>query len=319
MQSLEPTHTSIKLAAKRLLAGELVALPTETVYGLGGNALDGIAIAKIFDMKGRPQFNPLISHVGNIALAEQYALFNKTAYKLAEAFWPGPLTLILPKRQDCQVSELVTAGLDTIAIRIPNHPVAQKLLNICNCPIAAPSANRSGHVSPTTAKHVADDFKDKDLLVLDAGATGIGLESTVVNCTNETVKILRPGGIERKQIEAVLGYDLPIQSQTNDHNPSSPGQLTSHYAPNAKVRLNATTVSSDEALLAFGNDIPSGAKFVFNLSKTSNLNEAAANLFSGLRKLDETQIDKIAVMAIPNEDLGEAINDRLKRAAAIKE
>ncbi len=305
----------IEVAAKKLQTGHVVSLPTETVYGLGADARDGVAVANIFLLKGRPQFNPLIVHVENTDEADRFGEFNEGARKLAKAFWPGPLTLVLPRKTDCGISELVTAGLDTVALRVPQHPIAQRLLSLAGCPIAAPSANLSGRISPTRAEHVADDFKDMDLLVVDGGPTDLGLESTVVSCTDRGFCILRPGSITAEDIEQVTDEKVII-AQTDEHHPVSPGQLLSHYAPKSNIRLNAHSVSQDEGLLAFGSDIPDGAAKVLNLSESGDLIQAAANLFAMLRELDAENLSCMAVMPIPEKGLGLSINDRLKRAAA---
>jgi L-threonylcarbamoyladenylate synthase len=276
-------------AARCLAEGGLVAFPTETVYGLGADARDGKAVAQLFAAKGRPKFNPLI-------------------------------TLVLPKLSDCPVSELATAGLDTIAVRMPDHPVARDILAAFAGPVAAPSANRSGHVSPTSAAHVLADLKGRIDLVIDGGATRVGIESTIVACLDDTALLLRPGGLPRGRIEAVLGFELadPPQTDAGD-SPAAPGMLGSHYAPKARLRLEAGAVEPGEALLAFGPTLAPGAEHAAamrNLSPGGDLVEAAANLFSHLRALDASQIASIAVMPIPRADLGEAINDRLTRAAA---
>ncbi len=318
MKLFEPTDSSIGVAAEALNHGQLVAFPTETVYGLGANAWDGQAVAKIFDMKGRPRFNPLIVHISDLEIAEKLAHFNDLAYTLATHFWPGALTLILKKREGSGLSDLVSAGLETVALRIPNHPVAQELLKVSGCPVAAPSANLSGHVSPTKAEHVASDFENHNLMILDGGPTEIGLESTVINCIDKHAVLMRPGGIETNEIEALVGDRISVNCQETQQ-PLSPGQLASHYAPNSSVRLNAEDIFQDEALLAFGPFAPKVNTSFFNLSQSGDLKEAAANLFYGLRTLDKGHLNKIAVMPIPNTGLGEAINDRLKRAAFPKE
>jgi len=301
---------AIARAGEMLRAGRLVAFPTETVYGLGADATNDRAVASIFAAKGRPTFNPLIVHVPDLAAAEAIAEFTPLARKLAHAFWPGALTLVLPRKPAAKISFLASAGLDTIALRIPSGAVAQQLLKAAGVPIAAPSANRSGRVSPTRAKHVAADFGDAIDLILDGGPTKLGLESTVIgfNCT--TPVLLRPGAVPREDIEKLAG---PLAAA--DENISSPGQLASHYAPHAALRLDARDAHPDEALLAFGPDVPQGARIVRNLSTKGDLTEAAANLFAMLRALD-AQAAKIAVMPIPHTGLGEAINDRLRRAAA---
>lgn len=304
-----------------LKAGGLVAFPTETVYGLGADATNGRAIARLYEAKGRPSFNPLISHVVDVTAAQGLARFNADALRLSKAFWPGPLTLVLPKLVECPIAELATAGLDSIAVRVPNHPVSQKILKAFSRPIAAPSANRFGHVSPTTAAHVVADLSNRIDLIVDGGATPIGVESSIVACLDEPA-LLRPGGVTREAIERVLARPLadpPGESATVDDAPLAPGMLASHYAPLTPLRLHSLRVAPGEALLAFG-PIPAegaaGAASVLNLSARGDLIEAAANLFSHLRALDAVRAKTIAVMPIPREGLGEAINDRLARAAA---
>ncbi len=303
-----------------LRAGGLVAFPTETVYGLGADATNARAIARLYDAKGRPAFNPLISHVTGAAAAQKLARFDGNAAKLAEAFWPGPLTLVLPKAGGCPVAELATAGLDSIAVRVPHHEVAQKILATFERPVVAPSANRSGHVSPTTAGHVLADLRGRIDLIVDGGSSPVGVESTVVACLGEPM-LLRPGGLPREAVERVLGCALlsaPAQTVSDDA-PLAPGMLTSHYAPRTPLRLDAENVAAGEALLAFGGaHIPgaASAKAALNLSNSGDLIEAAANLFAYLRTLDAAGAPMIAVMPVPHNGLGEAINDRLKRAAA---
>lgn len=299
-------------AARILKRGGLVAFPTETVYGLGADARNDSAVAAIYAAKGRPRFNPLIVHVADLSEAETHAGFGDTAQRLAQTFWPGPLTLVLPRRAGCKLSALVSAGLDTVALRVPSHPVARRLLEAAQMPIAAPSANPSGRISPTRAEHVAEGFGDKVDLVLDAGATPVGIESTVIGFANGRPVLLRPGGIAREAIEALTGRLAPSEAGKV----SSPGQLESHYAPRTPLRLNAKEVEHDEALLAFGPAVPQGARVALNLSAAGNLDDAASNLFAMLRALDKTGVARIAVMPIPHTGLGEAINDRLKRAAA---
>ncbi|MEZ5763418.1 MAG: L-threonylcarbamoyladenylate synthase [Xanthobacteraceae bacterium] len=307
------------LAAKCLTEGGLTAFPTETVYGLGADATNADAIARLYQAKGRPSFNPLIAHVADLAAARKIARFGADAEKLAAAFWPGPLTLVLPRSPDCTVADLATAGLETIGVRIPSHPVALAILKALGRPVVAPSANRSGHVSPTTAQHVHADLGDQIDLIVDGDATHVGVESTIVGCFARAT-LLRPGGVPRAEIEAVLGYSLESpQQQGEAGQPLAPGMLASHYAPRAKVRLNATSVAPGEALLAFGAEKIPGmdkAAAILNLSQTSDPVEAAARLFGFLRKLDTTGAARIAVMPIPDDGLGEAINDRLRRAAA---
>ena len=314
MSVLPANEESIADAAERLRRGGLVAFPTETVYGLGADAGNGRAVAALYAAKGRPRFNPLIVHVADAAAAARYAAFTETANRLAEAFWPGGLTLVLPKAAAGGIAELTTAGLDTVALRAPDHPVARALLAAADVPVAAPSANRSGHVSPTTAAHVADDLGDRVDVILDGGPTAIGIESTVVDASGVVPTLLRPGAVPRAEIEAVLGCALA--ERTTAATPTSPGQLASHYAPRAALRLNALSVEPGEALLAFGPDVPTGACRTINLSATRDLGEAAANLFGALRALDATGAPAVAVMPIPDRGLGEAINDRLRRGAA---
>ena len=310
-------------AARTLGAGGLVAFPTETVYGLGADATNARAVALLYQAKGRPAFNPLISHVADLAAARKIARFDTTALTLAQAFWPGPLTLVLPKTADCAVAELATAGLDTIAIRIPSHGVARAILAAFGKPVVAPSANLSGHVSPTTAAHVKADLDGRIDLIVDGGPVEVGVESTIVGCF-ETPMLLRPGGLPREEIERVLGHALtqaPPDAESESGQPLAPGMLASHYAPRTRVRLNANSVAPDEALLAFGAPVAGAesASSVMNLSAQGDLNEAAANLFGYLRALDAKAARTIAVMPIPNHGLGEAINDRLRRAAVGRE
>lgn len=303
-------------AGNVLRAGGLVAFPTETVYGLGADATQGEAVAAIFAAKGRPRFNPLIVHVPDVPAVERYAVMTPLGKRLAAAFWPGPLTLVLTRRENSGLSELVSAGLDTVAIRVPGHPVAAALLAAAQVPVAAPSANRSGRVSPTRAEHVAADLGDAIDLVLDGGACTVGLESTILDCTGETVRLLRPGAIASERIAAVIGGPVERTVGGSADAPTSPGQLASHYAPAAKVRLNAEKPLPGEALLAFGPDVPPHDGPTINLSSAGDLHEAAAKLFASLRDLDGRNVTAIAVMPIPDAGLGEAINDRLQRAAA---
>jgi L-threonylcarbamoyladenylate synthase len=300
-----------------LSRGGLVAFPTETVYGLGADATNGQAVASLYEAKGRPAFNPLIAHLHDIESARKLAAFDADAERLAAAFWPGPLTLVLPRRADCPVSELATAGLDTIAIRVPDHALAREILRAFGKPIVAPSANVSGHVSPTTAAHVRADLDGKIDLIVDGGPAPVGIESTIVACLGDTPAILRPGGLSRAQIAAKLGRDLAQPIEPADETPLAPGMLESHYAPRTKLRLNATNLQPGEVLLAFGQPLP-GAAATLNLSEQGDVGEAAANLFGHLRRLDAMFAPSIAVMPIPYEGLGEAINDRLRRAAAPK-
>jgi len=307
---------SARTASDCLSRGGLVAFPTETVYGLGADATDGRAVARLYEAKGRPAFNPLIAHVPDLAAACALAVFNADAERLASAFWPGPLTLVLPRKPGCPVSELATAGLDTIAIRVPDHALAREILRAFGRPVVAPSANVSGHVSPTTAAHVFEDLDGKIDLIVDGGPTPVGIESTIVACLDKS-KILRPGGLSRQTIEAKLGHKLAQAIEPQAETPLAPGMLESHYAPRSALRLDAASLEPGEVLLAFGAPLP-GAAAMLNLSERGDLSEAAANLFGHLRRLDAMGAPKIAVMPIPYRGLGEAINDRLRRAAAPK-
>jgi len=291
-------------------AGGLVAFPTETVYGLGADATNDHAVASIFAAKGRPQFNPLIVHVPDIAAAEAIVNFTPLARKLAAAFWPGALTLVLPRKTQ-NLSLLVSAGLDTVAVRVPSGAVAQRLLRAAATPIAAPSANVSGRTSPTLASHVAEEFGETIDLILDDGAATLGLESTIIGFDDEQPVLLRLGAMAREDIEKIAGTLAAPGAKI-----TSPGQLVNHYAPRAALRLNARDVKPGEALLAFGAHVPEGARVTSNLSATGDEKEAAANLFAMLRELDSSGAQSIAVMPVPERGLGEAINDRLRRAAA---
>ena len=312
---------TLQEAAKCLQNGGLVAFPTETVYGLGADAGNAKAIARLYHAKGRPAFNPLIAHVSDLESALRFAQFTPDALALAAALWPGPLTLVLQKTPDCPVADLATAGLDTIAIRVPAHAVARELIRAFGGAVVAPSANISGHVSPTSAAHVAADLTGRIDLILDGGLVDVGVESTIVGCFGAPV-LLRPGGTPRETIERVLGRALlapASPTETDPLQPLAPGMLTSHYAPRARVRLAASSVVPGEALLAFGAnrvDGHDGAAAMLNLSETGDLDEAAANLYGYLRALDARGAAGIAVMPIPDHGLGEAINDRLRRAAA---
>ena len=310
-----PTAAALERAGALLRAGELVAFPTETVYGLGADATNDHAVASIFAAKGRPHFNPLIVHLSDLAAAMRCAVFDERAQALGEHFWPGPLTLVLPRREEAGLSLLVSAGLDTVALRVPNHPVGQGVLRAAKRPIAAPSANRSGAVSPTTPMHVVESLGERVSLVLAGGRCPVGIESTVLDLSGETPVLLRPGAVLREEIERLIG---PIAVSSEDPAaPKSPGQLASHYAPHAAVRLGALSAEADEAYLTFGPDrFNRGGAERLNLSPDGDLNEAAANLFHHLRALDKPGLRAIAVMPIPDEGLGVAINDRLRRAAA---
>lgn len=310
MAIVPPTPANIDAAARALRSGNLIGIPTETVYGLAGNALDDRAVAAIFAAKGRPQFNPLICHVADAAALEPLVVMDARARALAARFWPGPLTLVLPRREGCPVSLLASAGLDTLAVRVPAHPVAQALLEKAGVPVAAPSANRSGRISPTRPEHVAGDL-GSGLLVLDGGTCTVGVESTILDLSEPQARLLRPGGVAVEQIEALTG---PLAGAGPGI--KAPGMLASHYAPAKPLRLDAGAARGKEALLGFGPNVPPGYTTVLNLSPSGNLAEAAANLFAYLRQLDATVCDGIAAMPIPENGLGLAINDRLRRAAA---
>ncbi|SMY06834.1 L-threonylcarbamoyladenylate synthase [Flavimaricola marinus] len=308
-ETLTPDHKGFLRAAQFLGSGACVAFPTETVYGLGADARDDRAVAGIFEAKGRPSFNPLIVHVPGQAEAEALADFSPEARRLAAAFWPGPLTIVVPRKPDSGLSDLVSAGLPSVALRVPQHPVAQGLLRTFGGPIAAPSANPSGRVSPTEAGHVLAGLRGRIAAVVDGGACPVGLESTIVDCTAAPV-LLRAGGVSQEELEACLGAPLG-QPQATTERPVAPGQLASHYAPEGTVRLNVLDPQKDEVFLGFG---PVGG--ALNLSPDGDLIEAAANLFACLHKLDQMGAERIAVAPVPEEGLGRAINDRLRRAAA---
>jgi len=310
---LSPDAAGINEAAALLRAGGLVALPTETVYGLAADATSGTAVAGIYAAKERPSFNPLISHLPDVASARRQGLFDANALALAQAFWPGPLTLVVPVSSGCTVSELARAGLPSVALRVPAHPVAHALLEAVDRPIAAPSANRSGRISATSAAHALADLEGRIDAVLDAGPTEVGVESTIVACLDGAPRLLRPGGVPREAIEGVIGRPLVLAGEAG-HAPLSPGLLASHYAPVARMRLDAEAPRAGEAWLGFGpgQDYPAS----LNLSQAGDLREAASNLFGHMRKLDALGHGTIAVAHIPDEGLGEAINDRLRRAAA---
>ncbi|MCT2539935.1 L-threonylcarbamoyladenylate synthase [Sedimentimonas flavescens] len=310
---LAPDAEGLAHAAALLAAGELVAFPTETVYGLGGDARSGAAVAGIYAAKGRPRFNPLIVHLPSLDAAEKIAVFDDRACALAARFWPGPLTMVLPLRPEAGISDLVTAGLETVAIRLPAHPVARALLEAFGGPLAAPSANPSGKVSPTTADHVIEGLSGRIAAVVDGGACAVGLESTILSL--DPPMLLRPGGVPVEALEAALGQPLPTGGDAAK--PNAPGQLTSHYAPGAPVRLMAEAAQPGEVWIGFGPDC-AGADI--NLSSKGDLVEAASGLFAALRAADALAQARgarsIAVAPIPERDLGRAINDRLRRAAA---
>jgi L-threonylcarbamoyladenylate synthase len=311
---IQPSLSEIGDAARALRQGKLVAFPTETVYGLGGDATSDRAVAAIFAAKGRPSFNPLIVHVANIASAAQYAELSAKAQLVARTFWPGPLTLVLPRRRDCKISLLATAGLDSVAIRVPAHKIAQTLLMMAGLPLAAPSANPSGRLSPTSADHVMADLGDKVEFVVDGGACPVGVESTVLSLLEDRPRILRPGAVTAEALSQMMKEPVQIEPGADDATaPRSPGRLLSHYAPTLPVRLEAASAEPGEALLGFG---PTAPKEALNLSPTGDLQEAAANLFAMLRQLDDPKRRAIAVMPVPQTGLGIAINDRLRRAAA---
>ena len=300
----------LQRARLAIQAGDIVAFSTETVYGLGADATNNQAVAKIFKTKGRPRFNPLIVHVLNENDAKNLVSWNTVANKLSRAFWPGPLTLVLPRLPGSKVSFLASAGLDTLAIRVPSHNLARKLLSSTDCPIAAPSANKFGRMSPTTALHVDEEFGPELTLILDGGPCALGLESTVVDLTTKRPVLLRPGSITNEEIGTVIG---PIATATQHSKIKSPGMLDRHYAPKASLRLNVNAPVDGEVLVGFGPLAPDGA---VNLSPAGDLLEAATNFFSTLRELDSAGNKKLAIMPIPTSGLGFAINDRLKRAAS---
>lgn len=306
------TMTSIiSKAAQLLREGRLVALPTETVYGLGADATNDNAVANIFAAKKRPQFNPLISHVAEVEAAFRLGQFTADAEKLAVALWPGPLTIVVERRRDCPISLLCSAGLSTVALRVPNHPVALELLRAVNLPIAAPSANLSGRISPTTADHVRASLGDSVDMIVDGGPCTVGIESTVVRFTDDGPYLLRSGGVTRDALEAVLNRRM-MDLTRYDNDLHSPGLMESHYAPQALLRLDAAAPEIGEAYIGFGPY----SYGPWTLSKQGNLQEAAANLFKMLHVVDDSSPERIAVAPIPMIGLGEAINDRLRRAAA---
>jgi L-threonylcarbamoyladenylate synthase len=326
MNLVSATDENIAKAAGILKSGGVVAMPTETVYGLAGNAFDGKAVAKIFEVKGRPQFNPLIAHFSDGADVASCAVLNDKAKALAQKFWPGPLTMILPRAKNCPVSELASAGLETLAVRVPNHDVARKLIKSCGFPLVAPSANLSGTISPTSPAHVAESLGDKVDMILAAGSSSVGVESTVVDLSEDQVVVLRPGAVTAEEIAETLGEKV-IYESGDAAKPKSPGLLLKHYAPKIPLRMNAIDLQPGEALLGFNSirfmgvkgggaamNLPESQRR--NLSEEGDLHQAAANLFAMLRELDRPEHKGIAVMPIPDIGLGIAINDRLKRAAS---
>jgi len=308
---LKPSDAAIREAAAALVRGELVAFPTETVYGLGGDATDDRAVARIFEAKARPSFNPLISHLPDPDSAFDHGMFDARARSVAKAFWPGPLTLVVPRRRDCRISLLASAGLDTVALRVPSHPLAADLLAAAGRPIAAPSANPSGRVSPTTAEHVLAGLDGRVSIILDGGPCAVGLESTVLDLSGKTPAILRPGAVTAEMLEPLIG---PVGHAGHGAKIAAPGMLESHYAPALPVRLEATAPEPGELFLGFGEITgPEGSE---TLSARGDLTEAAARLFALLRSLDRPGARGIAVAPVPETGLGIAINDRLRRAAA---
>jgi L-threonylcarbamoyladenylate synthase len=313
-------HPEADAVCRSLIDGGLVAVPTETVYGLAADATSGTACARIFQAKGRPSFNPLISHLPNLEAARHHGVFDDRALRLAEAFWPGPLTLVVPKTEASEISDLATAGLSTVALRVPSGPIMRYLSEKTGRPLAAPSANRSGKISPTRAEDVIADLGHALDFVIDAGPCEVGIESTIIGLTDEHVMLLRPGGLASEEIESVLQTKVRTPASNNQPEaPAAPGMLTSHYAPNAQMRLHARAVAPNEALLSFGVDPIEGRESALaeaNLSPSGDLVEAAAQLFQAMRTLDSYGAKTIQVQDIPNTGLGEAINDRLRRAAA---
>ncbi|PPD16424.1 MAG: threonylcarbamoyl-AMP synthase [Methylobacterium sp.] len=311
-------QASLAEAGRLLAGGALVAFPTETVYGLGADATDSASVARLYAAKGRPSFNPLIAHVADIGHALTLGTFDAAARRLAEAFWPGPLTLVVPAAPDGPICDLARAGLSSLAIRVPADPVARAILAAAARPIAAPSANRSGHVSPTEAKHVLADLDGRIDAVVMGESTPIGLESTILACLDDRALLLRPGAITREAAEAVIGRAVEQPEADSDTNPLAPGRLSSHYATRAPLRLDVERILPGEACLAFGPDLPPGTdrSLMLNLSESGNPVEAAANLYAMLRRLDEREPSSICVVRFSRLGLGEAIFDRLRRAAA---
>lgn len=307
----QPTTENIRQAAEVIINGGLVAMPTETVYGLGANVYNAKAVASIFEAKGRPAFNPLISHIADLDFLPTYAKVDERVMNLAKKFWPGPLTFVLPRIDNNPAIDLACAGLKTTTVRMPNHPIALALIKASGVPIVAPSANRSQSISPTTAQHVAESLGTKVDIILDGGACQVGVESTIIDVTGKDVVLLRAGGVSIEDLEEFLNEKILI-SNGNPDLPSSPGQMLKHYAPNHNLRINATKAEADEFLIGFGNV----ENAQLNLSPRGDLCEAASNLFAFLRKADETKdYQKLAMSPIPKTGLGLAINDRIKRAS----
>ncbi len=312
--STKARYGDLGRAVAALREGKPVAIPTETVYGLAGDATNGEAVARIFEMKGRPSFNPLICHVDGLVMAGEFGLMNDLAARLAAEFWPGPLTIVVPTRPRSGLSELVTAGLGTVGLRCPRG-LARQIISALGRPLAAPSANRSGRISPTTADHVAREYEGEELLIVDGGACEVGLESTIIKVIDDEITLLRPGAITAEDLEAATGIVAQLPNAADGI--QAPGMMTSHYAPDANVKLDCEACDDDAAWLGFGNrPAPGNARISLNLSPDSSLVEAAANLYSYLKKLDASGADRICVSPIPAEGLGIAINDRLMRAAA---
>lgn len=312
---LSPDQYSLQLAITALRDGKAIGLPTETVYGLAGDATNPNAIANIFTIKNRPQFNPLISHVSGLEMALEYGVFSQVAQKLVGAFWPGPLTLVVPRSADCAICDLASAGLDTVALRAPKHPVAQEIIATFSKPIAAPSANISGSISPTSAADVLAELGDKIEIIIDGGKCEIGLESTVVAVIGNEITLLRLGAIGIEDLENAAGVSVKIANLHDENSPKSPGMMLRHYAPKTKVRLNATSAEADEVFISFGAVPPEVFGKVIHLSPSGNLTEAAANLYAAMREADKLGAKTIAIAPIPNIDIGAAINDRLSRSA----
>jgi L-threonylcarbamoyladenylate synthase len=317
---IEPTSDgTLTSASDHLHAGGLVAFPTETVYGLGADARNDDAVARIFATKDRPSFNPLIVHVADLAAAETLGAFGDTARALAERYWPGPISLVLPRLPDSRLSLLVSAGLDTVALRAPAHPLAQQLLTRFGGPIAAPSANRAGEISPTTAAHVFESLGDAPDLIIDGGKCMVGLESTVIDLCGDRPAILRHGAVTREQLERMLGSVDDASTPEPGQAPRSPGQIAKHYAPSLPLRINARDPGPDEAFIAFGEPGGAGAATIRSLSPSGDVIEAAARLFATLRELDRPEFAAIVVAPVPETGMGRAVNDRLRRAAAAQE
>ncbi len=316
---IDELNAELDAICLQIAAGKCIAVPTETVYGLAADASNGLAVARIFEMKGRPKFNPLICHVSDVEMARQIGEFDPLAEQLASAFWPGPLTLVLPLRQEYGIHPLVSANLGTVGLRYPVGP-ATKIIAACGKPLAAPSANRSGKISPTTAQHVVREFPESDLTVIDNGACSMGIESTIVKLESGSIRILRPGSVTAEMIEAATGIVPEVAGSNSDI--EAPGMMASHYAPNAVLRLNQSTCPKASGLIAFGPGKDRDrceAVETINLSETGDLAEAASRLYGALSALDEAGIETISVEPIPLTGLGVAINDRLCRAAAPKD